>query len=172
MPLLAEKANLDFTNVKIIPLKGKSGADYHLRIWLEAAKDAGIPAYVLLDKNARPEADAVINARKVDRDNCLVLEKESLRDSSECDIEDFYPKDILKEALQTLYPKVSVEKLALDDAAPVAAKITAALKREPWKAKLAEYVGSRLTEAHIEGDLREVVRFLRRIPDTKTGLFG
>lgn len=173
VPLLAAKAGLDFTNVKVIPLRGKSRTNYHLRVWIEAAKDAGIPAYVLVDKNGAKEVEDLINDRKIDRDNCMVLDKDSLHQNAECDIEDLYPKNLLKEALQNLYPKASFEKALLDDnGSPCAGKIASVLRKESWKPKLAEYVGTRLTTDHVEGEFREVIRFFRRIPETRANLFS
>ncbi|MBZ5646395.1 MAG: AAA family ATPase [Acidobacteriia bacterium] len=166
IPSLVEKARLDFTNVKIMPLRGKSKSKYHLSVWLEAAKDAGIPAFLLLDKNAQAEAEEVINARKVDRDNCKILDKETLRAARDCDIEDLYPKDLLKAALQSFYPEINLEKLTLNEDEPVVSKITAALNGDGWKARVASYVGDRLKPEHIENEFRDVVGFLRRIPDT------
>jgi predicted ATPase len=164
VPLLAEKGGLDFSIVKVIPLNGKSRGRYHLRVWLEAARDTGIQAYLLLDKNARPEAEEAVRAHLVDRENCMVLDKESLRDKDECDIEDYYPKDLLQQSIQESYgDKISLQKLNLDNGEPVARKITAALGTEAWKVPLAEHVGKGLTAEHVDDELRDVVRFLRRI---------
>lgn len=163
LPALSEKAGIEISNLKILPVKGKQNTKYHLRVWLEAAGETGIPVFALLDKNARAEADEMIRGRKIDRDNCMVLDKESLSGQSDCDIEDYYPRELLLTGLDTLYPKTADWAKVLEEDQPVASRISASLKTERWKAPLARYVGQHVEKAHLDNEFSEIIRFLRRI---------
>ena len=60
-----------------------------IEFWAEVGKDAGIPLYLILDKDAEDEAQSAIKDGSVGNEHCLMLEKGSL--------EDYYPWEILQE---------------------------------------------------------------------------
>jgi len=96
--ILANKIDIDFRQMQIalIPTYGKSSGKYHLRVWVEAAKNANIPYFMILDKDAEKEAkNLVTEGILVPEKNLFILKRGSL--------EAYYPFDKFKMAFEKEY---------------------------------------------------------------------
>ena len=76
-------ASLAERHVKIVRANGKDRGKYKIEFWAEVGEDAGLPLYLILDRNAKKEAQEAIDKNMIPEDHCLIL--------SEGDLEDHYP---------------------------------------------------------------------------------
>jgi len=89
----AELMGKDLSDVLILPFKTKDNGWTHLRSWIDIAHGA-IPIYLILDSTAGPEVDKLVKDGKVERDMYHIWRLG--------EIEEYYPSDVLREALQNL----------------------------------------------------------------------
>ena len=143
---------LEEIHAAVISARGVSKSRYHLKLWAEVAREVGLPRYIFLDKGGEAEVTKVVSDGLVAQENTHVLENGS--------IEDYYPTDILVDALQTLFG-VTVTKDDVPDGGRVKT-INKLLKKEPeeWKVPLAEEVSKKTQRRQIP---REVGDFLGRV---------
>jgi energy-coupling factor transporter ATP-binding protein EcfA2 len=95
---LATKIGIDFRKMQVtfIPTYGKSSGKYHLGVWVNAAKSANIPYFMVLDKGAEKDAEKLIkDGILVPNHNLFILKKESL--------EAYYPLEKFIKAFETEY---------------------------------------------------------------------
>ena len=161
LPIIAEKSGIDLSNISIIPLHGKDNRNYHLNVWFEAAKETNLPIFLLLDKVAEKEISALENGHLLDKENYHILCKKQLEKSETCDFEDYYPKDILQDAVVKL--STEKDKIEFKDDEPVVKRIDKFLGRTNWKIEVAIMVAEQLTRNNVEENMDEIIRFLRRV---------
>lgn len=171
IPIVAERTGLNLSNVSIIPTHGKERGKYHLEVWVEACRDTNLPIYLLLDRVAEKEIKKLEGTRLLDREHYHMLSQKQLENADACDIEDYYPKDILRKAVLELakedYQKKqkdeAPEALQLKDGEPVVKRINDFLGRRDWKLKAAIQVMQEISTDQIRDNMDEILRFLRRI---------
>jgi predicted ATP-dependent endonuclease of OLD family len=171
IPIVAERAGLNLSNVSIIPTHGKDRGNYHLEVWVEACRDTNLPIHLLLDKVAEKEIKKLEGTRLLDREHYHMLSQKQLETADACDIEDYYPKDILRKAVLELakedYQKKrkdeAPEDLQLKDGEPTVKRINDFLGRKDWKLKVAIRVMQEISTEQIRDNMDEILRFLRRI---------
>jgi predicted ATP-dependent endonuclease of OLD family len=171
LPIIAEKCDIDFANVSIIPLHGKDKKKYHLKVWVEAAGETNLPIFLLLDKVAEKEIKAIEGEHLIDRENYHILCKKQLEKAETCDFEDYYPKDILQVVINELKTEKaesaktdsSKGKFELKNDEPVVKRIDDFLGRTNWKIEVATKVAEQLSKEEIEENMEEIVRFLRKV---------
>ncbi len=95
-PILAEKigASFKWNGLAVIPINGKASGRYRLHVWTDAAKDAQIPFFMILDKVAEKETKELKEVLKPNK-NLFILKKIA--------IEDYYPESRLIDALKSAY---------------------------------------------------------------------
>ena len=145
--------NLQDLQVALVPARGASKGRYHLKQWIEVSRDVGIPIYMLVDSNAKPEADRVIKDQLIATDRCKVL--------SRGDIEDYYPEEALRTALETLVDGEIPPDADLKPGQRVK-KLDKLIgkKAEEWKVPLAEEMARLIRPNEIDDELSS---FLRKI---------
>ena len=147
---------LAMRHIKIMRANGASRGKYKVEFWAEVGRDAGIPLYLILDGDARAEAESAVARGLVAAHRSLILEKGSL--------EDCYPWPALKQALSTgfnIEPEVDI---------PVGERVKKLREllgrqwpRNTWKPILAEEVANAITREQAESEMGELVAFLRRV---------
>jgi AAA15 family ATPase/GTPase len=161
LPIVAEKSEIDLANVSIIPLHGKDNRSYHLRLWIEAAKEINLPVFLLLDKLAENVIKTLESDRLLDKENYHILFKKQLEKSETCDFEDYYPKNLLRDIVIKL--STEKDKIEFKDDEPVVRRIDKILGRTNWKIEVAAKVAEQLTQNEVEENMDEIIRFLRRV---------
>ena len=156
---LSNKLNVPLADrhVKIVSVAGFPRGRRHIEFWANIGRNAGLPVYLILDKNARDEADSAVSKGQIPREHCLVLEKGNL--------EDYYPQRAIEEVLRT---KFGVE---LDEPILVGKRVErlrTLLSRKvkgknAWKPIVAEEVVNIVTRDEAESEMEEIVAFLRKI---------
>ena len=122
--------SLTHRHVKIVRSNGKSRGRYKIEFWAEVAFDASLPLYMLLDNDAAAEAEEAINKGLIDRDRCLIL--------SQGDLEDHYPRELLQEALSSLYDKDVEEAITSGSRVRQLRTLLRGRRGNIWKVELAE----------------------------------
>jgi len=167
LPIIADKASVSLGDVNIIPIYGKSKGRYCLTVWSDAVANTGLPVYLLLDKSGGTDAINLVKKKLIDRDGYYILSKKNLADSPDCDIEDYYNKEILKNVVEDLKKEhagsAKVEELTLEPNKPVVKKINAFLGTEDWKVPVGIAVVNKMTSEQIHEEMDEIVRFLRKV---------
>ena len=151
-------ASLAERHVKTIAAGGDSRGRRKIEFWAEVGRDANVPLYVILDKNAEQEAQTAIDKGDVASENCLILEKGSLEDN--------YPTSYLQKALADCFDIESEpEDLRADPDMVTVIKRVVGRKaiKHSWKLTLAEEVARQLSRNDAELELRDIVDFLRRM---------
>ena len=144
-------------HVKIICAHGKDRGKYKIKLWSEIAGDAELPLYVILDKDASGEAERAIDEGSLVGDRCLVLSKG--------DLEDYYPWEILDQALKDELSYAAQNPIPIGErVATLRKSLGRRVKhKNSWKPVLAEGVLRRLDRQAAENDFGEVADFLRKI---------
>ena len=149
-------ASLAERHVKIVCANGKNRGKYKIEFWSEVGREAGLPLYLILDKNARKEADEAISKKLVGEERCLIL--------PDGDLEDHYPWPALQESLLSCFGKSVEEPIPVGERVKVlGAQLRGQGGKNAWKPQLAEAVSQVLRRDDIETHLRELVSFLRNI---------
>jgi len=74
LPILAEKMGYTLLEkgISIFPTRGKDQSKYHLKMWAEITKNAEIPIFMLLDKDAEKEKKELLKENLINK-NCIHL---------------------------------------------------------------------------------------------------
>lgn len=143
-------------HVKFVRANGHPRGRRKIEFWAEVGRDAGLPLYIILDKDAATEAERAIEQGHVSREHCSILQKG--------DLEDHYPWEVLKEVLVTEFGKEVEEPIQEGQRVVELRKLLGQGRgRNWWKPRLAEEVASRITPEQIETEMGEVVSLLQRI---------
>ena len=142
--------------IKIVPTNGMPRGRHKIAFWSEVGRDAGIPIYLILDKNAQEEAEEAILDNHLPRTNTLIL--------PQGDLEDCYPSNALQRALSEAFGK------QVDEPIPAGERVRRLKKllQKPgmgnkWKPELAEAVAKTITLEEAEAEMFSVVGFLRKM---------
>lgn len=164
LAILAQKVGVDLEaeGVSIIPTYGKSRGKYHLAVFIEASKAANTPFFMILDKGAGRETKQFVK-------NKILKEGKNLFFLKEGDIEDYYPREKLIDALSSeLSIEITAEekeKLGKEPAVKtiedtLKSKLEKALERgwqENWKVRVSEKVAEDMSDTEIPDDLRQII---------------
>ena len=155
---LSNKVNMPLAgrHVKIVRANGYPRGRRKIGFWAEVGRDAGIPLYLILDKDAEDEAQSAIEDGSVGNEHCLILEKGSL--------EDYYPWEILQEVLAKEFEKEGVEPIPVGERVEQLRRLLSRKAgKNAWKTMVAEAVGKKMTQTEAETEIDEIVAFLRKI---------
>ena len=143
--------------IRTIASNGKNNGTYKIEFWTKVGQEAGLPVYVIADKDGEGEVDEVIGKGLITRANCLVLQSGAL--------EDQYPWEALARALSNRF-EVSVEEPIVpgNRVKDIRALLPQKIRRsKKWKVELAEEMVEVLAADVLAPDLIEVANFLRRL---------
>ena len=158
---LADKIDINFRGmqVSIIPTYGKSSGKYHLRVWVDTAKNANIPYFMVLDKGAETDAkDLVADGTLIPDQNLFILKRGSL--------EAYYPLDKFFSAFEKEY---AIE-LTEDDKKAIESrdskKIEEILRNkrvnsDGWKVLIGRRVSQDMNTAEIDDEIKRILERLR-----------
>jgi len=158
IPLIANHFKFDFSkkDVEIIGMRGKDTGKYHIKMWYHISKNSNLPIFFIFDNDAKKEIEECISEGILNEGNHVLL--------NENDIEDYYPEDKLKQAIQSLYP--SIKSSNVDMSKPRKEKLKNIFKKHDilsWKVDLGKNVISRMESHEIKstfGELKKVFEFL------------
>ena len=144
------------TYTKIIGVGGYPRGKRKIEFWAEVGKEAGLPLYLILDKDAESEADSAVNKNLISRERCLILQNGNL--------EDCYPLHLLEKAVSNLFD-ISIDNstATANRVAEIKKKLSSKGKRNEWKPLLAEEILRTITRADIESEMRDIADFVRKI---------
>ena len=143
-------------HIKIIRANGKDNGSYKIEFWAEVGRDAGLPVYVIADKDGQKEITRAIDKGLITTSNCLVLQHGVL--------EDQYPWEPLARALSNRFGITIEEPITPGNRVRT---ISGQLRRtdgtNAWKVQLADEMVEVLTGDELAPELTEVTDFLRRL---------
>ena len=143
-------------HIRIIRANGYPNGRRKIEFWAEVGREAGIPLYLMLDKNAQGEADSAVDKSLVTRDRCLILQKGNL--------EDCYPPDVIRKAAATILDAEIEDSVSPGDVvAQLKKKLGGRSKGNEWKIFLAEEVVRTITSKEIEADMKDLAEFIRKV---------
>jgi len=154
-PILAEKMGIDFkgNGLALIAINGKSSGRYRLHVWTDAAKDAQIPFFMILDKGAEHETKEFKDLRP--NKNLFILKKSA--------IEEYYPRNRLMEALNSTYDlEINEEDETKVLSSPRDKNIEKYLKEkgkntDGWKIIIGEKVAQSIIPDEIDDELKRII---------------
>ena len=162
---LSDKVNVPLAarSVKIVRVGGFPRGRRHIEFWAKVGRDAGLPIFLILeiflilDENAREEAEGAISKEQIPREHCLILDSGNL--------EDYYSQRVLDQVLSAQFD------VELEGPIPIGQrveKLRALLSRKAggknaWKPVVAEEVVKTMTLDEAESETEEIVAFLRKI---------
>jgi hypothetical protein len=163
-PVWADKigVNLRTPEVSIIPTWGKNRGKYYLNVWIDASKAAGIPYFMIFDKEAEgdKEVKKFINEKiLIPNENLFILKKGS--------IEDYYHEekliDVIKSEYEIEFTKEEKEKILQP---PRAEKIKSLLKEKKkytrdWKVRIGKKVAESMSSEEIDEEIKRIIERLR-----------
>lgn len=155
-PILAEKMGVDFkgNGLALIAINGKYSGRYRLHVWTDAAKDAQIPFFMILDKGAEHETKEFKDILKPNK-NLFVLKKSA--------IEEYYPKNRLMAALRSMYNlEINEEDEIKILNSPRDKNIEKYLKEkgkntDGWKIIIGETVAQSIIPDEIDEELKRII---------------
>ena len=168
LPKLASKIGIDFRalELSIIPIYGKSSGRYHLKVWTEAAKNANIPFFMILDKDAEKEAKSLISKKLLKLNENLFILKEG-------SIEDYYPNEKLCIAINEIYGiQITEEEKSKILERPRSKSIEEFLHSKGklakgWKVELGKKVAELMTVEEIDDELKRVFERIETVLRTQ-----
>lgn len=152
----AERLGIDLKSpiIAVIPLGGKSKGKRHLQAWVEVTKNLPVSISMILDKDAKSEAEKLIEDKLATRRMISVLNKGA--------IEDYYDSSILMIVMKEKYG----EKFTEDDLKPQQSEDLMNFlkkrhkdwrKRSRAKFEIGEAVATRMTKEQIHRDIRDAL---------------
>ena len=168
---------IDYPRVKIIPLRGAGKGRYHLGVWTEAAVAAEIPLFVLLDGDkAGKDAAKKLKEKKKGK---IPIDPKRIYNLKMDNIEDYYPGDLILEALVSRFALDEEEAKSLKAAIESKNRVKSIKswsnehKKVPpkiWKAVAAEYVAENMKEKDILQEIRDLLHRLDEIFEREEGM--
>jgi putative ATP-dependent endonuclease of OLD family len=160
LPAYAKQLGIDITDVAVVPVEGKNQARLNLKTWIKITRNT-LPIFLILDNDAKDAIEEVKKEGLIDRDNYHLWERGS--------IEDYYPSEILEEALKELDSRYGLnlqiqeilEKIKNGKLKP--SKIDLGDKRnlleKSWKVALGEVVARLMSvkEVYVSDEIRGVM---------------
>ena len=144
-------------HIKTIRAGGMPRGRRKIEFWAEVGRDAGLPLFLILDKNASDETQRAIKKDLIPEDRCLVLDKGNL--------EDCYPWPALEKVLSENF-EVEVEAPI-----PVGERVQtlrrhlkkSGREKDWWKPLMAEEIVKVTRHEEIETGMADIVGFLRKV---------
>lgn len=157
IPILAAKLGINFEEheLAVIPTRGKSSGKYHLALWAEITKSAGIPYFMVLDKDAEAEASGLASEGLVLGKNLFVLRNGSL--------EEYYPEERIVTALEEIYGlKISGDEIRKIVGSPRDSNIEKYLREKKpdakgWKVSVGRHVAEHMSVDEIDDELKRII---------------
>ena len=150
------KTPLVETYVKFVRAGGYPSGRHKIEFWAEVGRDAGLPLYLILDKNAQNEVEIAVGKGLVDQEQCLILQKG--------DLEDCYPWPLFEKAASTLFDVTIDDSISIDTRVKdLKKKLTGKKNRNEWKPLIAEEIVRTITPEHIKSEIVEIAEFVRKI---------
>ncbi len=151
IPLIANSFKLDLeeNDIKIIAMRGKDTGKYHIEMWHHIGKNANLPMFFIFDNDAKKEIEASLKKNLLSESEYVLLREQ--------DIEDYYPEDKLKAAIESLYPNIDLKGVDLNK--PRKKTLTVLFKKYdiyPWKVDLGKKVISSMEARHIKSIFSEL----------------
>lgn len=152
--------NFRVPRISIVPMRGASKGKYHLELWDELAKNAGIPRFMLLDgdKPGRKEADEILSKGQISSQNLYILRRRN--------IEDYYNDELLREAIDKHF-SISVDfnndienAIKSDDRVNAIRSLLRRIypdEKIRWKGRIAEYIADNSRVEHLEQEIRNLI---------------
>lgn len=141
-------------NIGIVSIGGAGRLKDNLRIWLEQSRLSPADWHVILDRQPADEVQQMCRDLDIPNERITILPEHS--------IEDFYPTDLIVEALKVIYAieDISSQKVSKK---PRDKSIERVLQehnklQSGWKVTLGLYVASRMTAAQIPTEFKDVVK--------------
>lgn len=96
--ILAKKLRMDLDSptISVIPMGGRSKGKRYLKAWAEITRNIPVSVSMILDKDAKSEAEKLIKEKLATRRQISVLSKGT--------IEDYFDKSILMKVMNEKYP--------------------------------------------------------------------
>lgn len=107
LPTIAEKLGIDLSDISIVPIHGKGKGNYHLSVWLEAARNTNLGIFLMLDGDAETELKSAITHHLIDKDHAYLLARRDFPKDEKPEFEDFLPKRALQEAVGEIMASMS-----------------------------------------------------------------
>jgi predicted ATP-dependent endonuclease of OLD family len=160
LPAYAKQLGLDMTDVAIVSVEGKNKARLNLKTWIKITRNT-LPLFLILDKDAKDAVEEVIKEGLLEEGSYHLWQKGS--------IEDYYPPEILEDALEELNSRYSLnlqiqeilEKIKDGELKP--SKIDLGDKRNllerSWKVVLGEAVAKLMSmkKVYVSDEIRGVM---------------
>ena len=158
----AEKLRIDLKSptISVIPLRGKTKGKRHLQAWVEVTRNIPVSIFMILDKDAKEEADKLIEKNLIDRRRITVLRKGA--------IEDYYNSEVLIDVIKEKYPDIELTEKDMKPSQFDRLLQILGQKHRDWKirsrakAEIGEKVATRMSKEQIHD---EVKRALERTTD-------
>lgn len=160
---IAEKIGLDMQKfgLSIIPTYGKNRGRYHLNVWIEAAKSANIPFFMIFDQDAEEESKKLVNEGVLKlNDNLFILKGGSL--------EDYYPEEMMFDGLAKIlgieFTSEEKEKLKKSPRARSIEELVKEKRKEKIgyiKVELGKYVAKNLSTDEIDDEIKRIIERIR-----------
>jgi putative ATP-dependent endonuclease of the OLD family len=166
LPILAKEIGINLLKygVSIFPTRGKNQGKYHLKMWVQITKNADVPIFMLLDKNAETELNDIVR-QKLIKQNLTHLWKKG-------NLEEYYPVEIFKDVSIEVIEKDFGIQLGEDDKEKIKKQtnlktIEEILKKsekpyDGWKVLIGRKVAEKMTVKDIDEEIRRVMERISR----------
>lgn len=160
----AEKLGFDLKSpiMSVIPLGGKTKGKRHLQAWVEVTKNIPVSVSMILDEDAKGEAEELVKEKLIARKQISVLTKGA--------IEDYYNTKILMKVMKEIYD----DEFTKDNLKPTQSKeLMAFLKRKhkDWEERsrakflIGERVATQMSKDQMHNDvvtaLEKTIEYLK-----------
>jgi predicted ATPase len=160
IPIFAEKLGFqDFEDrVAVISIGGQNQLKNYLRIWTQILGYVPLEYLVILDRHSKELIHDIVKELGVEAKRFIVLERES--------IEDYYPPELIVEALKALGIEDITEK-DIDPNKPIVKQIEKILKergkmKKNWKIWIGHYVAEKMDKEKIPLEIQEAFNIIRK----------
>jgi len=155
LPIITRKTKIDISNMTIIPIHGKGKGKYHISVWNEAAKNTNVPAYFILDNNAKQEIRQLEDKGLINEKQYLLLDK---------DFEDLYPIEIVNEVVNEILGEEN-NKQEIKEGESIVKQLKNIFKGHPiqWKVVVGVKVAQKMSVEQINKHMGKLIQFLKDI---------
>ena len=155
-----EKLRIDLKSpiISVIPLRGKSRGKRHLKAWIEVTRNIPVSVSMILDKDAKGEADKLVESKLITRRQISVLNKGA--------VEDYLDPNLLMTVMSKRY---GTEFTGANLKPSQSKGLIGFLRKKHryWrtfcraKSEIGEDVATRMTKEQIHGDISRALRRTR-----------
>lgn len=158
LPILGSKLGINMEdNMGVIAIGGESKLEQYLKIWLEIMQYAPVDYMVVLDKHSSDLALRLCKEMDIETSKFHVWKKGS--------IEDYYPLDIVIEALKECFG-VGIDPKAIDKNKPLDKELKWMLEKQGkirggWKVEIGTFVAEKIETEKIPKEIKEVFKVIQ-----------